>query len=149
MRPVLGFALLAVSLFMLLGFVSADLTSSAFVTALTFIVAVGIPGAAGAALLAGHFGHKKRLVGGRAQLIRQTQEAELLRLAGEHGGRLTVVEVVRELALTHPAAEELLRSLVVRGFAEVEVTESGLLVYTFPELQLLDEKPSSRSVLDD
>ena len=149
MRPWVGSALIAVSLFMLLGFFSADLSASAAVKLGALIVAVGIPGAAGVTLLVQHFGRGKRLAGRREQLIRQTQEAELLRLAGEHGGRLTVVEVVRDLAMTHAHAENLLRSLVVRGFAEVEVTDSGLLVYTVPDVQLLDEKPTSRGVLDD
>jgi hypothetical protein len=149
MRPALGFTLIGVSLFMLLGFFNADISESAMVTALTLIVGVGIPGVAGGTLLLQHFGRGKKLAGRRAQLKRQTQEAELLRLAGEHDGRLTVVEVVRELAMTHPEAESLLRSIVVRGFADVEITESGLLVYTFPDVQLLDEKTTSRGVLDD
>ena len=62
---------------------------------------------------------------------------------------MTVVEVVRELAATHSDAESLLRSLVERGSADVEVTDSGLLVYTFPDVQLLEDKPTSRGVLDD
>jgi hypothetical protein len=147
-RPILGFALIAVSLFMLLGFFRADLPDSTMVMLLTLLVAVGIPGAAGGALLYQHFGGGKKLSASREQLRRQTLEAELLRMAGEHDGRLTVVEVVRELALTHQDADDLLRSLVVRGFAEVEVTDRGLLVYAFPDVQQLDDKPTSRGVLD-
>lgn len=149
MRPVAGFGLIGVSLFMLLGFFTADLSGSALVTLLTLLIGVGIPGAAGGTLLYQHFGGQKRLAGSRAQLKRQTQESELLRLAGEHGGRLTVVEVVRELAVTHGEAEELLKSLQVRGFAEIEITESGMLVYRFPDVQLLEEKSSGTGVLDD
>jgi hypothetical protein len=144
-----GSALLAVSGFMLLGFFRADLSASVAVQLATLIVAVGIPGGAGVALLAQHVGAGKRRAGRRARLIRQTQEAELLRLAGEQGGRLTVVEVVRELATTHAEAEGLLRSLVERGVADVEVTEQGLLVYAFPDVQMLDGKSTSRGVLDD
>jgi hypothetical protein len=149
MRPLAGFALVGISLFMLLGFLNAELTGSAFNTLLTLLVAVGIPGAAGGTLLCQHFGHGKKLAGSRDQLKRQTQEAELLRLAGEHDGRLTVVEVVRELAVTHLEAEELLRSLQVRGFTEIEITESGMLVYKFPDVQLLSEKATGKGVLDD
>lgn len=149
MRPVVGFGLIGVSLFMLLGFFNADLGASAIVNLLTLMVGVGIPGAAGGTLLYQHFGRSKRLAGSREQLRRRTQESELLRLAGEHGGRLTVVEVVRELAVTHSDAEELLGSLQVRGFAEIEITESGLLVYRFPDVQLLDEKATGTGILDD
>ncbi len=149
MRLIAGFGLVGLSLFMLMGFLDAELTGSALNTLLTLLVAVGIPGAAGGALLHQHFGQRNRLASSRDSLKRQTQEAELLRLAGEHGGRLTVVEVVREMAVTHSEAEELLRSLQVRGVTEIEITESGMLVYKFPDVQLLGEKATGKGVLDD
>ncbi len=149
MRPVLGFTLVGVSLFMMLGFLRADLSISAMETLLTLLIAVGVPGAAGGTLLYQHFGGGKKLARSKAELIRKTQEAELLRLAGENDSKLTVVEVVRELAVTHPEAEELLKSLVIKGFAEIEVTDSGMLVYSFPDVKLLKEKSTSRGVLDD
>ncbi len=149
MRPIAGFALVGVSIFMLLGFLNAELTGSALNTLLTLLVAVGIPGAAGGTLLYQHFSRGKKLAGSRDQLKRQTQESELLRLAGKFGGRLTVVEVVREMAVTHAEAEELLRSLQVRGFTEIEITDSGMLVYRFSDIQLLGEKATGKGVLDD
>ena len=63
--------------------VAVILGGSALVTVLTLLVAVGIPGAAGGTLLYQHFMHGKKLSGSRDQLKRQTQESELLRLAGE------------------------------------------------------------------
>ena len=150
MRLLLGYGLVGVSLFMLLGFFNADVGSGA-ARALAFLVGVGIPGAAGTVLLTQHYGGGggKRLAGSREELKRKTQEAELLRMAGEHGGRLTVVEIVRDLAMGQAEAEGMLRSLVERGTAEVEVTDRGLLVYSFPDVKLLDEKHTSRGVLDD
>ncbi len=147
MRLLLGYALVGVSLFMLLGFFNADV-GSGVARALAFLIGVGIPGAAGAVLLTQHYGGKKRLAGSREELKRKTLEAELLRMAGEHGGQLTVVEVVRELAMGLPEAESTLRSLVERGICEVEVTDRGLLVYSFPDVKLLGEKHTSRGVLD-
>ena len=148
LRLLLGYGLVGVSLFMLLGFFNADV-GSGVARALAFLVGVGIPGVAGAVLLKQHYGGGKRLAGSREELKRKTQEAELLRMAGEHAGRLTVVEVVRELAMGHAEAEGMLRSLVERGVSEVEVTDRGLLVYSFPDIKLLDEKHTSRGVLDD
>ena len=148
MKSLLGFTLIGISLFMLLGFFNANLPGSAGAQFLALIVGVGIPGAVGGALLSQHFGGKKKLAGRREQLKRQTQEAELLRLAGEHDGRLTVVDVVRDLALANSDAEQLLRGVVERGDAEIEITDRGLLVYRFPDVQLLDEKSSSKGVLD-
>jgi len=143
-----GLALVGISLFMLLGFVNADLAVSGLATALALLVGVGIPGTAGAAILMKHFRGGKRLESRREQLRLQTLEAELLRMAGEHGGRLTVVEVVRELAMTHSDAEALLKSTVQHGVAEIEISDDGLLVYRFPDVQLLEGKSTSKGVLD-
>jgi predicted DNA-binding transcriptional regulator len=148
LRAVLGYGLVGVSLFMLLGFFNADV-GSGIARALAFLVGVGIPGAAGVVLLTQHYGTGKRLAVGREELKRKTQEAELLRMAGEREGRLTVVEVVRELAMSQEEAEAVLRSLVERGVSEVEVTDRGLLVYAFPDVRLLGEKHTGRGVLDD
>ena len=148
MGPLIGFLLVGVSMFMLLGFVSADLAVSGLAKALALFVSVGIPGAAGVTILMKHFQGGKRLESRREQLRLQTQEAELLRMAGEQGGRLTVVEVVRELAMTHADAETLLKSTVQNGVAEIEITDDGLLVYRFPDIQMLGGKSGSKGVLD-
>ena len=148
MGRLIGFLLVGVSLFMLLGFASADLAVSGLVKTLTLLVSVGIPGTAGVTILMKHFRGGKRLENRREQLRLQTQEAELLRMAGENAGRLTVVEVVRELAMTHIDAETLLKSTVHSGVSEIEITDDGLLVYRFPDVQMLGGKSSSKGVLD-
>ena len=40
------------------------------------------------------------------------------------------------------------QSLVHQGIADIEVTDSGVLVYAFHDVQKLGEKSSSRDVLD-
>ncbi|MDH5805638.1 MAG: hypothetical protein OEZ54_10720 [Gemmatimonadota bacterium] len=149
MKPVAGFGLIALSLFMMLGYFSSEVEATLAVRLMTLVVAVGVPGAAGGLLLKAHFGEGKRLAGGKDLLKRQTQEAEMLRIAADHEGKLAVVDVVRELAMGQEEAESVLKGMVLRGAAEIEVTESGLLVYTFPDLNLLGEKSTSRGVLDD
>jgi predicted DNA-binding transcriptional regulator len=148
LKAAAGFTLIGVSFFMLLGFFNADLSSSVMATMGALLIGVGLPGTVGGVLVAQHFRQGKGLAKRREQLRLQTQEAEVLRLAGEHDGRLTVVEVVRELAMQHSGAEALLRSMTERGVADIEVTDSGLLVYTFPDVQRLQDKPTSRGVLD-
>ena len=71
----------------------------------------------------------------------------MLQLAQEHQGRLTVVEVATRLALSAPAVEALLGGLHERGMAEIEITDAGLIVYTFRDIQLLPGKGESRDVL--
>ena len=78
-------------------------------------ITVGLP-AVGAALLArGHFAEKSRLSGRRAELMRNTVDAEIMRLAGERGvplaGRRTRCSLpIVALMLDRRAAEDLVRS---------------------------------------
>ena len=141
-----GLALLA--LFMLAGFLNSELALSGGTALAALAITVGLP-AAGAVLLArGHYAEKSRLSGRKAELRRNTVDAEILRLAGEHGGRLTAVEVATALSMTPEAAAEALKELGIRGQAEVEVTDAGVLVYSFYDVRHLGSKSTARGVLD-
>ncbi|MDE3000347.1 MAG: hypothetical protein OXU79_14830 [Gemmatimonadota bacterium] len=59
----------------------------------------------------------------------------LLRLAREKGGYLTVVEAATDGRMTVEKAAEILDALAVGGSAELRVSESGLVVYHFPEIE--------------
>ena len=143
-----GIALLVLSLFMLLGFFRSDapLTSPATIAAL--FIAVGLPALGGILLTTNRFGRGKRLAERREQLRQQTFESEILRLAGQRQGRLTAVEVMTEFAITLDQANALLESLVVRDLADLEVTDSGVVVYAFHDVQHLADKPRAKGILD-
>jgi hypothetical protein len=81
-------------------------------------------------------------------LRQQTIEAEVLRLAGERGGRLALVEIVTELAIPSEAAQAALEGLVERELADIAVTDSGVLVYTFHDVERLSEKSRARGILE-
>ena len=55
---------------------------------------------------------------------------------------------VAVFAVDTAEAEALLDSLAQQRHADYEVTDSGLMVYSFPELQQLSEKSSSRRIED-
>jgi hypothetical protein len=143
-----GGLLILLAIFMLAGFLNADVERAAGTTLLALLVTVALPAGAGIALLRKGAGGRKRLEERREVLRQQTLTSELVRLAGQRGGKLTAVEVVSEFAVTPDDAEAALRDLVVRGLAEPEVTESGLLVYAFHDVQRLGEKPRSKGVLE-
>ena len=143
-----GAALLAVAVFMLLGFMTSDVDAGATTTLVALLITVGVPGVAGATMLARHFGARGRLAGRKEALRQQTLEAEILRLAGEHDGKLTAVEVMSGLALSAATTKELLDGMVMRELADIEVTDSGVLVYAFHDVRHLAEKSSSRGLLD-
>ena len=143
-----GISLLALALFMVVGFLGADVDPSALRTLVALLIAAGLPAAGGSWLLARHFGVGRRIEGRREALRRDTLEAEILRMAGRNDGRLTAVEVAGELAIPSGTAEELLNELMAREMADIEVTDSGLLVYTFHDVRHLSEKDTARGLLE-
>ena len=143
-----GAALLLLALFMFVGFLQADAEASGTTKALTLLLTVGLPGVAGAMLLREHFGARGKLAQRKDVLRQQTLESEILRLAAQSDGKLTLVEVVSALALPQAGAKELLDGMVTRELADVEITDSGVLVYSFHDIRHLSEKPYSRGVLD-
>ncbi len=141
-----GLALLAV--FMLAGFLNSDSDVSAGARLAALAITVLLP-AAGALLLArSHFAEKSRLTGRRAELRRHATESELLRLAQGRGGKLMAVEAAMSLHLSEETARETLDVMVAGGRAELEVTDEGNLVYTFPTLTALSDKSTARGILD-
>lgn len=143
-----GFTLLAVALFMVVGFLRADVNPAALRTMVALLIGAGLPAVGGSWLLARHFGVGRRIGRRREELRRDTLEAEILKMAARHGGRITVVEVAGELAVPTGTAEELLNELMRRELAEIEITDSGLLVYAFHDLRHLSEKESARGLLE-
>lgn len=75
-------------------------------------------------------------------------EVEVLKLARRLDGRLTAMEVVTELGVGIDRAEAVLKDFNKRGIAGVLISDSGLLVYSFQDLENLDEKDSARPLLD-
>lgn len=148
MTKVVGFALLALAGFMLLGFLRSDADTGAPATIAALLISVALPALGGIALLTKRFRRGARLSERRELLRQQTYESEILRLAAQRQGRLTAVELVTEFAITPEKANELLESLMVRQLADVEVTDSGVVVYVFHDVKNLADKPHARGILD-
>ena len=82
-----------------------------------------------------------------AQLVRyRRQQNRIVRLAQEHGGRLTVTEAAADTGMIVEEADEILKRLSEGGYVEVEVTDAGMVVYRFPEILFGHEKTWSRGV---
>ncbi len=144
-----GIGLLSLSGFMLLGFAKADLSDqSAAVKTMTFAMGVGLPMAAGVGLVRSYRRDRKllatRIVNSRLIALR----SEILKLAKENQGKLTEIEVISELGIEPTVANEVLTTLCQQDLAEIEMTDSGLMVYAFPDIQQLPSKHTSRGLLD-
>ncbi len=147
-RLVGGSTLLAVALLMFVGFLGAEIDRSAPATLVAVVIAIGLPAAGGAWLLAGHFGLGRGRAERTARLRQETLEAEILNMARRHDGKLTIVEVVAELGVPDEMAKQGLDALMTRELAEIEITDSGVLVYAFHDIERLAEKHEARGLLD-
>ena len=149
MKSLLGAGLLLLlSLFMLLGFMRSSAELSSFGSVMALLITVVVPAAAGIAIGARHLRRGRLVESRRDQLRQQTIESEVLRLAGQHAGRLTLVEIVTEMAVSTEAAQQALDALVQREIADIAVTDSGVLVYTFHDVERLAEKSRARGILE-
>lgn len=149
MKKIIGGTVLALlALLMLAGFLGSETDRTAPATLAAFAITVLLPAAGAGLLVRSHFRERDRLSGRKALLRRQTVDAEILRLAGEHRGRLTAVEVARELSMSPEDAKSALDALTLRDQAEIEVTDEGVLVYGFHDVRHLGGKHSAKGVLD-
>lgn len=141
-------ALLALSGFMLLGFmgVARDGINAGEMIALGLVVL--LPLGFGIKLLRDHFGRDRRVDANRAEMRQRTLSAEVLKLAGTQGGKLTIVEVVTALAITPDEAKLVLDNLAREGMADFQVTDLGVVVYDFQEIRRVGDKSSARGILE-
>ena len=95
-----------------------------------------------------HGREKKKSAAEKEALRTRTLQADILRLAEEKGGKLTVVEVMAGLAVDKEAAGKALDALVGQEVAEIELTDSGVVVDAFYDIGHLKEKAEARGVLD-
>jgi len=71
----------------------------------------------------------------RRQALATGMQREVLRLAEVRGGSLTVTEVAANLNLSLPAAEKILVSMDDGFRVRSDITDEGIIVYEFPEVQ--------------
>lgn len=133
---------------MLLGFLSSDVVLHAPATLAALALTIGVPALGAGLLLRSHYAERAHIGNRRALLRQQTLETEVLRLAGERGGRLTAVEVATQLGITPETAKEVLDALMLREHADLAVTDAGLLVYTFYDIRHLGGKNSAKGLHD-
>ena len=145
-RKIGAAALLLLSAFMLLGFLRSGASMGSPTAWFALLIAVGVPAAGGVALFRGALGGnpKERM----ARLRRQTIEAEVLRLAMQHRGRLTVVEVTTALALSGDEAKRTLDDLVQREVADLDFNEEGVLFYTFHDAKYFNGESRPKELTD-
>ena len=145
-RKIGGGVLLFIAALMLLGFFRSGAALFSPTAIFALLITVALPAYGGVALLRGALGGTSK---GRMQALRQqTIDAEILKLAMAHQGRLTEVEVASALALPAGEAKLSLEGLVAREVADLEVTDDGILVYTFHEARYFEGKHGVKGLLN-
>jgi hypothetical protein len=119
----------------------AGFGAAAYVLAFAFCTV--LPVGVGVALLRGK---NERRLAARAE---HAATAELLRLAEQRGGSLTVAEVMAQLDLSKEEAEHGLERLCQQGLADYRVSREGVLVYHVAALIDREEKRLAEGVLDE
>lgn len=130
-----GVLLLLLSLFMLVGYLRADYPADAAARLLFLLVFVSAPALGGAVLLRSWFTRRTQLKKRKDRLRRQTLESEVLKLARRREASLTVLDLVTELGISREEAGSVLDHFAVQGVAEAEISEFGVLNYTFTEVR--------------
>ncbi len=143
-----GILLLVLSLFMLLGFVRSGADGITAAEAIAALIVVVAPAVTGGMLLRAHFGRDRLIAQNKADLRQRTLAAEVLRLAGTQGGKLTIVEVVTAFAITPDQAKEVMDGLARDGLADFQVTDAGVIVYDFQDVRRIGDKSSAKGILE-
>ncbi len=149
-RVIGGSALIGLSLFMLLSFTKAKLHHhSRTVKLVAFGVSALVVMGTGVGLIYSGYGPNRRYLNARKkELEAQTIQSEIVKLAIEHQGKLTLVEVIATLRISSAVAQQHLNLLTHQNLAEVEITDSGTLVYAFHDVQALSEKYNAKRIAE-
>ena len=73
-------------------------------------------------------------------------ENDILRLAAQRHNKLTATDVAVKIVITVKHAEEALQSLVIKGLAQMQISESGAVVYHFHTLLSDEEKQGATGI---
>ncbi|MFY7997343.1 MAG: hypothetical protein ACOVSW_01950 [Candidatus Kapaibacteriota bacterium] len=82
----------------------------------------------------------------RKERLHTELEQDILRLAKSCHNKLTASDVAIKIVLSPPQAEEALQEMVIKGWARLEISDSGVAVYHFHTLISGSEKQSAIEV---
>lgn len=131
-----GGVLIFIGLFMLLGLVSGDALqegslASNLVMAILFTLA---PIVGGGFMIRSHFMKKRKALKEQQTALQRAREKQILRLAQQKGGRISIPEIVVDTSMSTEEAEEFMQDLTAKGYVDMQVTDSGVIVYEFYEI---------------
>lgn len=133
-KLIAGGSLIFLGLFMLLGFLASTQEYNFLVDGIMLLLFVFAPILTGSFLVRSYFKAKQRAIEYYKKYTRAAREKEIIRLAQQKGGRVTIPEIVAETSMDAAEAEEIINDLIVKRFADMKMLDSGALVYEFFEM---------------
>ena len=118
---------------MFLGFISGGGSRGLVANIMTFLLLVVAPIAGGITLLRGKKKEQLRAAQETKKLLQSAREKEILRLAEQKKGLLTVSQIVKESSMNASEAEDVLHELIVKRLVDMRTNPDGQVVYEFLE----------------
>ena len=136
-KLVIGGVLIFLGAFMLLGF-AVNLSEKSFAIDIGDIVAFILLSAApiivGSVIVRSHFTGKRRLIEAEQKALYEQREREIIRLAQQKRGRLSIPEIAVATSMNTEEADKMMREMAAKGYVDMQVTDSGVIVYEFYEI---------------
>ena len=101
------------------------------------------PALGSAGKLLADMSEQRRLEREAPKMARARQEKEILRVAKMENGEITPAVAALRTSCSIDEADSILQSLAARGFALMDVDDSGKVFYSFPEFSPADPSKSS------
>jgi hypothetical protein len=133
-RIVGGSVLIFIGLFMLLGFFASTKESSLAVNTIMMLLFVLAPIVGGIFTIRSHFTSQQKESEEQKKALQKAHEKEIILLAQQKGGSLTIPEIIAESSLDSDDAEKVMEELVIKGYADMKTTDTGVIVYEFYEI---------------
>jgi hypothetical protein len=134
-KSIFGGFLIAIGAFFLFGFSVAVSRSGLSIGDVVGALLIGIgPVVGGGLLIRSHVKTKRKMLIAQEKDEYARQEKEILRLAQEKGGRLSIPDIVVKTSMSTEQAEQVMREMTTKGYVDMQVTDSGVIVYEFYEI---------------
>ena len=134
-KVISGGILIGFGLFMLLGFVVNATEKGVDAGDIALALFLGVtPVAVGGMLIRSHVKEKQKAVQNQKQVLYTQREKEIIRLAQQTGGRLSIPDIVAGTSMNTIEADAMMREMTTKGYVNMQVTDAGVILYEFYEL---------------
>ncbi len=130
-----GAILIGIGAFLFLGFFLNALKKGVDAGDIALMVIFCIaPITAGGLLIRSHLKEKRTAIQNQKQVLYTQREKEIIRLAQQTGGRLSIPDIVAGTSMNTIEADAMMREMTTKGYVDMQVTEAGVIVYEFFEI---------------